>query len=229
MLETIGQLIPIALAGAFLPTWTLFVIVFLGSSRPLVNAGSFVAGNGAFRLTLGAFVLFGPVTVSVPRQVGALGAPLAAAAFALAALGLGTLAVREFARRGAPSAPLPAWLARIEGASPLAYAAFGAAMVAGPGIQWAYFLAGTNVIATSEASAASQVALLVVFVLALEAMLLTPIIVYASAPERAATALGGMRSWLEHRQHAAASAILGGLALYCAWRAALAALALTPG
>jgi len=52
MLETLAQLMPFAIAGAFVPTWTSRVIIFLGTDRPLGTSIGYVVGNFTYRIIL---------------------------------------------------------------------------------------------------------------------------------------------------------------------------------
>ena len=58
MTKTIAQLMPFIVAGAFVPTWTSYVIILLGTERPIGNAGGYVAGNATWRLLLGFVAIF---------------------------------------------------------------------------------------------------------------------------------------------------------------------------
>ncbi len=51
-METLTAVLPFALAGSILPTWTLVVIALLGTARPVANAMAF----GAALIALAAWV-----------------------------------------------------------------------------------------------------------------------------------------------------------------------------
>jgi hypothetical protein len=65
--EAFIQLLPFILAGAFLPTWTSHIILFLGTDRPLSTSIAYVLGNVTFRMGLGLFVLF-VADVAMPQS-----------------------------------------------------------------------------------------------------------------------------------------------------------------
>ena len=54
----LASLLPFAIAGAMVPSWTKYVIVLLGSKRPITNGLAFVAGNATFRLIFGVVALW---------------------------------------------------------------------------------------------------------------------------------------------------------------------------
>lgn len=65
MAQTFAQLLPWVIAGAFLPTWTSYVTLVLGTDRPLTTASSYVLGNASWRFVLGFTTLF-VVSVAAP-------------------------------------------------------------------------------------------------------------------------------------------------------------------
>jgi hypothetical protein len=194
--ETFVRLLPLALAGLFLPTWTLYVIALLGTDRPLADSSAFVLGNVVFRAGLGILVLFG-VGAVVVTAVG----------------------VREFLNRDTPSGAAEAVLSRFRRMTPWVAFAFGFAAVAAPGVQYVYFLGGVSIIEEAGLDTAESLALLAAFVLLLQAMLVTPIVLYAILRTRARPALDSMEAWIVTRGRLVGSLILGALGVYLAFRA----------
>jgi len=219
MFETLAMMLPFALAGAFLPTWTLFVIIFLGTSRPVANAVAFILGNATFRLALGLIVLYA-TPVAIPRfPTGNGSSGLTGTLYLAGAIGLAILAFLQFRRRNDPPKPLPGWVAGLERMGPLVSFFFGIITVASPGIQYVYFLGGISELAGAGLSTPQALIALVLFVAFLEIMLLVPLAVFLLFRTRAEELLARLKSWLESNSAATTSVILGLLSLYFAYRA----------
>jgi hypothetical protein len=219
MTEAIAAVLPFVAAGAFLPTWTVYVILLLGTRRPLANALGFVGGNAVFRLGLGLFVLY--VLGTIPGIPQASDTPTRGAAIgygvgAAVVLVLGVLSLRK---PDDPERPEPGWMRRFERMSPAVSFGLGLAAVASPGIQWVYFLGGMNEIVARTAGAGSELVLLALFVFALQLMLLAPVAVYVAAPARASATLGAMKYWINGHTNRLSGVILLLVAVYLATRA----------
>jgi hypothetical protein len=219
VIETIGQIAPFALAGAFLPTWTIFVIIFLGTTRPVSNASAFILGNATFRMGLGLFVLF-VTPVAVPELPQSAQTPgFTGALYAVGAVVMALLAFGQFRRRNDPPRPLPGWVSKLEHMPPIVSFGFGALVVAAPGIQWVYFLGGVGAIANAGLSTVQSLALLAGFVFFLQLMLLAPLVIFVLFRARAEELLARFKAWLQRNSATTTMVILGLLALYFAWRA----------
>jgi hypothetical protein len=218
--ETFVRLLPLALAGLFLPTWTLYVIALLGTARPLADSTAFVLGNVVFRTGLGVLVLFG-FSISLPSEPATQSGPtpLAAALFGLGAVVVTAVGVREFLNRDTPSGAAEAVLSRFRKMTPWIAFVLGFAAVAAPGVQYVYFLGGVSIIDEAGLGTAESLALLAVFVLLLQAMLVTPIVLYAMLRSRARPALDSMETWIITRGRLVGSVILAALGVYLAFRA----------
>ena len=207
--ETFVQLVPWIIAGAFLPTWTSYVILLLGTERPIKTASSYVAGNASWRLILGFTTLF-IVSLAAPEtQETGITMPVTLA-WALAALlvGMGVwLITRRPKTDSAQPEDIPKWLQSLKRLPP--WAAFGYAVYncALPGAQWVYFLGGTAVIAASGLAPEWQFLLLVVFIICLEPMLVTPIVIYYRRREKAKSTFDKLDLWLGRH----ASTVFGGI------------------
>ena len=220
MAETFVRILPFALAGLFLPTWTLYVIALLGTDRPLADSIAFVLGNAVFRMGLGIAVLYG-FSISFPAETASTSAgptPLAAALFGVGGVLAIAIGVREFTNRDRPSVATEAILSRFRRITPWIAFALGFAMVAAPGIQYVYFLGGVGVIEDAGLGAAQSLALLAVFVLLLESMLLTPIVLYAALRSRARPLLDSLQTWIITRGRLVGATILIALGAYFAYR-----------
>ena len=216
----VSALAPFALAGVFLPTWTLFVIVLLGTRQPALNALAFVAGNAAFRMALGLTALFITGTFPVPgpsddpSRSQAIGLAIAAAALFL--LGISRLKAPEDPHRS-----LPSWMLRFERLGPATAFVVGAVTVASPGIQWVYLLGAVSVIDATNLTGAEQTLALLGLVLFLQLMLCLPIAVYAVAPSRSTQLLASLKLWINGHANRVTGAILVALSIYFATRSGL--------
>jgi Sap, sulfolipid-1-addressing protein len=217
--QTLIALAPFVAVGAFLPTWTLYVVILLGTRRPLANGLAFVAGNATFRLALGAAAL---ASISLPRfelggggssseqaiRAGLLGAVFLALALAQwrqrRSAGAGTRKVLDLLQR------TPPWLSFV----------LGFAFCAAPGAQWLYQLGALGIIQDLDVRLTTQLAWLVAIVFALELMLLTPLVLYVVMREHADTVLARLRVWLENNSARAAAYVLGTLGALLMLRAA---------
>ena len=210
MAETFAQLIPWIVAGAFLPTWTSYVILLLGTDRPIMTSSAYVLGNATWRLLLGFTTLFIVSAAAPETQETGIVMPVTFA-WILAALLIGMgfwLVIRKPKTDGVQSEEeLPKWLRTLKRLPP--WAAFGYAVYncALPGAQWVYFLGGTAVIAASGLPAPEQFVLLVVFVALLETMLVTPIVIYYRRREKAKSTFDKLDVWLGKH----ASTVFGGI------------------
>jgi hypothetical protein len=198
LLQTLAQLLPFVLGGAFLPTWTSQVIVLLGTDRPLTAATSYVTGNATWRFILGFAAIF-VVKVTAP-EVGRSGVEIpVAVAWTAALLLAGTgawLLVRRSRIDKLKTSRMHRLVRRLKRIPPLVAFGYGAYACALPGAQWAYFLGGCGVIASAGLSWEWQIVLLVVFVALLEVMLAAPIVVYARNPEAARARFDRLEGWL---------------------------------
>ncbi len=207
--QTFAQLIPWIVAGAFLPTWTSYVTLLLGTQRPMKTSSAYVLGNATWRLALGFTALF-IVSVAAPHAESRGIRMPTWFAWALAALlcGMGFwLITRKPKADSSQPESIPRWLRTLKRLPP--WAAFGYAIYncALPGAQWVYFLGGIAVIAASGLSAESEFTLLVVFVMLLETMLVTPIVIYYRKRERAQVTFDRMDVWLGRH----ATTVFGGI------------------
>jgi hypothetical protein len=219
--QTFVQLLPWIIAGAFLPTWTSYVTLLLGTEKPLRTSSSYVLGNATWRFALGCAVLFF-ITTAAPetQKQGITMPPVVAWGLAALLIGMGAwLVTRKPKSEGLQEDNLPKWLKTLKRLPP--WAAFGYAVYncALPGAQWVYFLSGTAVIAASGLVWESQVVLLGVYVALLETMLVTPIVIYYRRREKAQATFDKLDRWLAVHATTVFGGILimiGGLFAYIA-------------
>ena len=212
MATILAQLVPLALAGSFLPTWTTHVILLIVTTdRPLANSLSFVLGNFTYRMLLGVAVLFflgtsEPLRRAVDRTTQLPPAMREMAGFTLILAGVLLFATRPRAAQDAP----PRWLRAVESIPPWLSFTWGFLAVAAPGFQYIYFLGGVGLIYKSGLSPLGQLLALVGFSAFLELMLLTPIALYAVFRSRADAMLGSFKEWLARW----GNVLIGGILLF---------------
>ncbi len=206
--QTLVALAPFVAVGAFLPTWTLYVVILLGTKRPLANGFAFVAGNATFRYLLGVAALW---AVTLPRfQLGGSSANRGQDALRAALLGtlFLALALAQWRQRNASGAAATRVLALLERTPPWLSFVLGFAFCAAPGAQWLYQLGALGVVQDLGLSRGAELVWLAAIVLVLEVMLLAPLVVYVVARERADALLVRFRAWLERNSARAAAYLL---------------------
>jgi hypothetical protein len=190
MSDLLPGLLVLAVGGSIAPPLLLLTILFLGSRRPLRNAGALALGYFTVCAVIGisGLVLFDDAegTIStvgrvVSVSVGAL----------LIALGVGSLLGSPD-----PDASPPRWLESIDNSSSPRAFALGMALFPLQVKNLAIFVACLNlIIASGVATEASLVALaLVLLVFALPVLVLTGL--YAAAPQRASSMLAALQGWM---------------------------------
>lgn len=213
-METLVAVAPFLIAGSILPTWTAIVIGLLSTARPVTNALAFVAGNVVFRLGLGiVLVLFAaalPDSASLRLDSGGF-PPAVPLAFGLSLFGLGVMVWRR-----PPAAEGRTLIDRAERVRPpLAFLA-GLVSVASPGVQYAYFIGGMAALTETLASTTARLTALGVFVLALQWMLVLPVLIYLAFRRSADRTLEAMKRWLKANGPGLGGGILIAAGLYLA-------------
>ncbi len=168
--QTFLQLLPFLIAGAFLPTWTSYVIILLGTDRPFGNAGGYVAGNATWRLILGFIAIFVTALAAPKARSNQLVMPIwFSLTLAAILLGIGIYLIRK--KPKTETQEIPKWLKELKRLPPWASFGYGMWSCMLPGAQWVYFLGGCAVIATSGLNEVEQFGMLLVFIAGLEVML----------------------------------------------------------
>jgi|GEM_PF-2425320 len=210
MLQVVAQLLPFAVAGAFLPSWTSRVIILLGTERPLSTASAYVAGNATWRLGLGLAAVF-VASLTAPEAAGrGITIPVGvawAAAVSFAVAGIWLTARKPRAEQPEAAKP-PRWVNGLKRFPPWAAFGYGVYNCALPGAQWAYFLGGCGAIAASGFAWGWKILLLVVFVAVLEVMLIAPIALFAFKRDRAQAGLARLDKWLARHSATVTGGIL---------------------
>jgi len=207
VLEALAKLLPVAIVGAFLPTWTSHVIVLLATKRPIANGLAFVVGNMTFRLALGVTVLFigrTPIVVQATESADAADGTLVL----VGALLMLSLAYWLWRRPHKAEESLPGWMRALESVRPWMSFVYGFVLVAMPGVQYVYFASGLSVIAEVE-DATKMLVLLAAFVVSLQVMLLAPTLIFARKRDRAEQTLLSLKAWLTSNGQKATAALIG--------------------
>ena len=196
MANTLWQLLPFLLAGMFLPTWTTYVTVLLGTDRPLSTASGYVLGNATWRMILGIVTLF-IVQASAPSVARkGIYMPIWFAVLLSASLFfMGVWLIRR-KPKATEGLGLPKWLVALKRLPPWASFGYGWWNCMMPGAQWVYFLSGMAVISASGLRSSEEFVVLVVYVALLETMLVTPIVIYARRREAATAVFDRLDKWL---------------------------------
>jgi hypothetical protein len=210
--DTLVKLLPFAVAGAMVPSWTKYVIILLGSKRPITNGLAFILGNATFRLIFGVAAL---ALFTVDRVDATIQNPPGNQDnlyLIVPAILLGLLGVWLFRKKPKREDEMPKWLKALEGIKPsLAFGA-GFAMVAFPGIQYVYFLGGIGVMHNSGMSTGQVLFVLVVFVAFLQLMLLSPVVIFRLGGERSEKAMETFKGWLGRNEFKVFAVIFLGFA-----------------
>jgi hypothetical protein len=190
MIDLLPGLLVLAIGGSIAPPLLLLTILFLGSRRPLPNAGALALGYFTVCAAIGisGLVLFG----DAGSAISTVGEVISVAVGAL----LIVLGVRSLLGSSDPDASPPGWLESIDNST--TSRAFGLGMALFP-LQvknLAIFVACLNlIIASGVGTEVSLVALgLVLLVFALPVLALTGL--YAAAPQRASSMLGALQVWM---------------------------------
>jgi hypothetical protein len=190
MSNALPGLIVLAIGGSVAPPLLLLTILFLGSRRPLPNAGALALGYFATCAVIGVsgLVLFG----GAESAVSTVGRVISVAVGAL----LVVLGLRSLLNAPDPDASPPGWMESINSMSPPK--AFGVGMALFP-IQiknLAIFVACLNLIIASSLGPRGNIAALGLVVVVFAIPVLALIGLYATVPQRASAVLSSMRSWM---------------------------------
>ena len=190
MSDPLPGLIILAVGGSIAPPLVLLTILFLGSQRPLANAGALALGYfttcaviGIAGLTLlgGAESAVSTVGRVVSISVGAL---------------LLVLGIRNLLNAPDPDAQAPGWMESVKSMSPSRAFLFGMALFPLQVKNLAIFVACLNLIIVSNLGFGGSIVglglVLVVFVIPVLAL----IGLYVAAPQRASSVLRSLQAWM---------------------------------
>jgi hypothetical protein len=190
MSDLLPGLLVLAVGGSIAPPLLLLTILFLGSRRPLPNAGALALGYFTVCAVIGVagLVLFG----DAGSAISTVGRIISAAVGAL----LIVLGLRSLLGSPDPDASPPGWLQSMDNSSPSRAFALGMALFPLQVKNLAIFVACLNLIIASNLGIEGGVVALalVLFVFALPVLALTGL--YAATPQRASSMLGALQAWM---------------------------------
>jgi hypothetical protein len=190
MSDALPGLLVLAIGGSVAPPLLLLTILFLGSRRPLPNAGALVLGYFATCAVIGVsgLILFG----GAGSAVSTVGRVISTTVGAL----LVVLGLRSLLNAPDPDASPPGWMESINSMSPPR--AFGVGMALFP-LQiknLAIFVACLNLIIASSLSPRGSIAALGLVLLVFAIPVLALFGLSATVPQRASTILESLRTWM---------------------------------
>jgi len=190
MSEALPGLIILAIGGSVAPPLLLLTILFLGSRRPLPNAGALALGYFATCAIIGVsvIILFG----GAGGAVSTVGRVISTTVGAL----LVVLGLRSLLGSPDPDVSPPGWMESINSVSPPK--AFGIGMALFP-LQiknLAIFVACLNLIIASSLGPRGSIAALGLVLLVFAVPVLALIGLCAAVPQRASTILEFLRRWM---------------------------------
>jgi hypothetical protein len=190
-----ANLLPLIIGAAVVPIWIIMVLFLLRSKGGLLKAAAFAAGAILVRLVQG--MLFGYVFGKSAEASGDSGSSVFVSTLLLV-VGILMLitAFKQWRKEDDPDAPPPKWMATISQLSAVKAFGIGALLVAIAAKQWVFILSALGVIGRAQLSQGETVIAFLVYVLAAESLVLTPIVVYAVAPTQSAKTLDAAQGWL---------------------------------
>ena len=184
-------LVVLAVGGSIAPPLLLLTILFLGSRRPLPNAGALALGYFTTCAAMGiaGLTLFGGAEDAI-STVGRV-----------VSITLGTLllvlGLRSLLRSPDPDASPPGWMESIKSMSPARAFGFGVALFPVQIKNLAIFVACIELIIASSLSPQGGILALGLVLVIFALPVLVLIGLYTASPRRASGALGSLRGWME--------------------------------
>jgi hypothetical protein len=188
MSDLLPGLLVLAVGGSIAPPLLLLTILFLGSRRPLSNAGALALGYFTVCAVIGVagLVLFG----DAGSAISTIGRVISAAVGVL----LIVLGLKSLLGSPDPDASPPGWLQSLDNSSPSRAFALGMALFPLQVKNLAIFIACLNLIIASNLGIQGGVVALVLLIFALPVLALTGL--YAATPQRASSMLESLQAWM---------------------------------
>lgn len=195
--QAIGDALPFAVGVAISPVPVIAIILMLLSARAGANSAGFlvgwivgVAGAGTILLVLGAA---GELSEGSSGNDSSAGIRLVAGVLLL------VLARRNLKKRpkDGEAPELPAWLAKVDGITPVRALAFGVALSAINPKNLLLIVGGALAISQTGVAGTEQAVALAVFVVIAASTVAAPVVLYRALGDRAEHTLQGLRGWLE--------------------------------
>ena len=196
MSDPLPGLIVLAIGGSVAPPLLLLTIMFLGSKRPLPNAGALALGYFATCAVIGISGL--TFIGGTESTVSTIGRVTSATVGAL----LIVLGIRSLLDSPEPGASPPRWMKSINSMSPPRAFGFGMALFPLQVKNLAIFVACLNLIIASGLSPRGSIVALMVVLVVFATPVLALIGPYSAVPQRASTMLGSMQTWMGNNNRA---------------------------
>jgi Sap, sulfolipid-1-addressing protein len=196
MRDTLLGLIVLAIGGSIAPPLLLLTILFLGSRRPLSNAGALVLGYITTCAVIGILGLtfFG----GAQSIVSAVGRVISATVGGL----LLVLGLRSLLGSPDPDASPPGWMESINTMSPPRAFGFGMALFPLQIKNLAIFVACLELIIASSLSPQGSIAALGLVLVIFVVPVLVLVGLYLAVPRRASGVLGSLQAWMRNNNRA---------------------------
>jgi hypothetical protein len=188
MSDLLPGLLVLAVGGSIAPPLLLLTILFLGSRRPLSNAGALALGYFTVCAVIGVagLVLFG----DAGSAISTIGRVISAAVGVL----LIVFGLKSLLGSPDPDASPPGWLQSLDNSSPSRAFALEMALFPLQVKNLAIFIACLNLIIASNLGIQGGVVALVLLIFALPVLALTGL--YAATPQRASSMLESLQAWM---------------------------------
>ena len=190
MSESFPGLIVLAIGGSVAPPLLLLTIMFLGSRKPLPNAGALALGYFTTCAVIGisGLTFFG----GAESTVSTVGRVISATVGAL----LIVVGLRSLLDSPKPDASPPRWMESITSISPPRAFGFGIALFPLQVKYLAIFVACLNLIIASGLSPRGSIVALMLVLMVFATPVLALIGLYSAVPQRASTMLGSLQTWM---------------------------------
>ena len=190
MSDPLPGLIILAVGGSIAPPLLLLTILFLGSQRPLANAGALTLGYFTTCAVIGiaGLTLFG----GAESAVSTVGRVVSISVGAL----LLVLGIRNLLNAPDPDAQAPGWMESVKSMSPARAFLFGMALFPLQVKNLAIFVACLNLIIVSDLSFGGSIIDLGLVLVVFAIPVLALIGLYVAAPQRASSVLRSLQAWM---------------------------------
>ena len=190
MSDPLPGLIILAVGGSIAPPLLLLTILFLGSQRPLANAGALALGYFTTCAVIGiaGLTLFG----GAESAVSTVGRVVSISVGAL----LLVLGIRNLLNAPDPDAQAPGWMESVKSMSPARAFWFGMALFALQVKNLAIFVACLNLIIVSNLGFGGSIVGLGLVLVVFAIPVLALIGLYVAAPQRASSVLRSLQAWM---------------------------------
>jgi hypothetical protein len=191
------DLLALSIASAMGPGQIIFdTLLLLSPKRAVIKAGSFVAGMTAIRLIQG--IVFGLILGGAVNSVSNTSQPNVISSTLLLVLGIALLitAYKQWQNQDQSDESQPKWLSMIEGLTPIKAFGIGAILVATSPNLWVFTLNAIAVISEAQLSRLNSAIAFLLFILAAEVLVLSPILMRILMPDKAIQYLHAISDWL---------------------------------